>query len=232
MNGKQHFKVGVGAGIGTAICLVSIHPYGLEPTVGAVLGGITAAFASKLPDIDHNSTKIGRVRKKVTGTSNILVNVALVVVALFSVLLAVTGRTNLAGFDIPPDILWKAAGASVVVLVVKNAISKNKTFKWMTAHRGFMHTLILPLAFGVGAWIIPSDIIQRMLIGLTVGYVCHLDADMYTVDGCPLMFPISKHSFKRPRARKSADPALNRIATMAAVRYVIMGIALAVFLKV
>lgn len=232
MNGKQHFKVGVGAGIGTAICLVSMHPYGLEPTVGAVLGGITAAFASKLPDIDHNSTKIGRVRKKVTGTSNVLFNVALVVVALFSVMLAVTGRTNLAGFDIPPDILWKAAGGAIVALFVKNAISKNKTYKWMTAHRGFMHTLILPLAFGAGAWIIPSPIIQRMLIGLTVGYICHLDADMYTVDGCPLMFPISKHSFKRPRARKSADPALNRIATVAAIRYVLTGVGLAIFFNI
>ena len=230
MNGKQHFKVGIGAGIGTAICLVTMEPYGFEPTVGAALGGITAAFASKLPDIDHNSTKVGRVRKKVTGTSNFVVTAGLGALTIFPIILAILGRTNVFGFELGMELLLKMSGASIVILVVKSAISKNKTFKWMTAHRGFMHTLILPIAFGVAAWIIPSVMIQRMLIGLTVGYVCHLDADMYTVDGCPLMFPISRHSFKRPGARKSADPALNRIATTAAIRYIITGIVLAILL--
>lgn len=230
MNGKQHFKVGIGAGIGTGIALMSMSPYGVEPTVGAALGGVIAAFASKLPDIDHNSTKIGRARHKVTSTSNVFITIAAVVLSVFSIFLAVTGRTNIAGHGIPTEILWKVAAGCVIVVLLKQALSQNKTVKWMTAHRGFMHTLILPICFGVGAWFLTEPLIRRALIGLTVGYVCHLDADMYTVDGCPLMFPITKHSFRRPGAKKSEDKALNRIATMASIRYIITGVAVAILL--
>ena len=231
MNGRQHDKVGIGAGIGTAICLLSMEPYGLEPTIGAVLGGITARLAAKLPDIDHNSTKIGRTRKKITGTSNTLVNLSLIAVIVISIVLIVTGKTQIMGFDLSTELLLKVSGISLAVIIVKNAINKNSTVKWMKSHRGFMHTLILPIVFGVCAWIIPSLILQRILIGLTVGYVCHLDADMYTVDGNPLLFPITRHSFRRPNAKKSEDPKLDRIARSLSIRYIVIGIILAVILK-
>lgn len=231
MNGKQHFKVGVGAGIGTFIGLMAIEPMDVNSVVGSALGGVLAAYSSKLPDIDHNSTKIGRTRKKVTSTSNLILNVAAVVTVAFSVFLAVTGRTNILGYDIPVDILWKVAAGATIICLLKNALSKNKTVRWMTAHRGFMHTLVIPVCLIAGAYVLGDPLLSRMLLGVAIGYISHLDADMYTVDGSPILFPITTHSFKRPHAKKSEDKALYRIASRVRIRYIIMGIIAALLIR-
>lgn len=191
MMGVQHKVVGIGAGIAGAILVVELQ--------GDPLGSLvafTSVAGAMLPDIDHDRTKLGRKRKAVTKLSgNALTAIAsiAVVIAVACTVGAVTGvmtsAINLNG-------ILTGCGLVAGVEILRRFLSNSKTFKWMAKHRGFMHTTIPMLGIYIVMNMLQNQILYYMLMGVLIGYGSHLYADMLTVDGCPILFPISKHNFR------------------------------------
>lgn len=192
MMGVQHKTVGIGFGIATALYVAE----GLGEPAPAIISLATATIGCMLPDIDHDKTKIGRKRKLVTDvlgkltTTAILgiIGVSAVLVALLSV-----GVVN-AGIDIYSVGIALVGG--ILFIGARNFMQNNKTVRWLTKHRGFMHTAILPILIFIMANASEFVYWRFSFVGLGVGYVSHLLADMLTVEGCPVLWPISKSNIR------------------------------------
>lgn len=184
MNGKTHGAIGVATGC--LICTIGIsHGYGL-----AAVSVLTSGVGAKLPDIDHNSSKIGRTRKTV-------MNVVKVVGTL-----TLTGAIALTAYEALRTGSWLKAILTVllpVLAVVLACIAAKvpavqKALGFYTKHRGIMHTMVVPvLLIVLTIYRVNIPVIQWALIGLAAGYVSHLIADSLTVSGCPLLWPITKN---------------------------------------
>ena len=182
MNGKTHKAIGVATGVAVAV---------VGFTAGselAPLALVTAPFGAMLPDIDHDMTAMGRKRKKVTDTLKVIVPIAIIA------LLALIGAEYYSSRDLAGSIT-KAAFVLIPVLVLgilsKIPVVRNQ-WKWATKHRGFMHTLAIPIVLIVllikG---FDNSTLQWLVVGLTAGYLSHLFADSITVERCPLLWPIT-----------------------------------------
>lgn len=191
MTGAQHKLVGTGFGIAGAyaICHGYQDPYGVIVFPLAVAG-------SMLPDIDHDMTKIGRKRKAVTtvatGSMNLMIGGGIIAAAI----LAIITMLGIKDFGFSPTQLGIVAGGLVVVAVLRKVLTNSKTFKWATKHRGIMHTLVVPaiLYFAMGVSDFP--LWKYSMLGLLIGYCSHLFADMLTVEGCPILFPLTKNNIR------------------------------------
>lgn len=189
MTGAQHKIVGTGFGIAGAyfVCIGLNDPYGALILPTAIVG-------SMLPDIDHDRTKIGRKRKVVTDittkTFNALILGGVGVLAIIT-LITMLGLKNY-GFNSTELLI--ALGGTVLIIVLKSSVAESKLFKWATKHRGLMHTLIPPALLYLGMGVSEFPLWRYILMGVMIGYCSHLFADMLTVDGCPILFPLTTSS--------------------------------------
>ena len=187
MMGVQHKLVGVGVGVAGAYLVVA----GKGEELGAIMA-FTSTIGCMLPDIDHDNSKIGRKRKFITSLSDKALT-ALVAVAVI-VAVAIIGGVV---FGFINDGVRLGAVLSTALLIVaiglmRKMLSNSKAVKWMTKHRGIMHTLIPVAAIVSLTLITPMRFWFYSCIGLALGYVSHLFADMLTVEGCPILYPLSK----------------------------------------
>lgn len=193
MMGVQHKTVGVGFGIAMFMyaAKTSSDPYSGLFLVGSTIGCM-------LPDIDHDRTRIGRKRAFVTRvSSNVLTGLVSAGIIGATALLILTmvqmdkpeANTNLY------QILMALVGL-LMFSAVRKKIKNSSSFKWATKHRGLMHTLLMPVILVVASTASSAPIWRDIFLGITIGYCSHLFADMLTVEGCPVLFPLSKKNVR------------------------------------
>ncbi len=179
MLGYQHKKMGVAAGIG-----VLSYTILSKSDSSLALCMLTTPFGAMLPDIDHDRTKLGSKRKKVTS----LIKYSIFAGISFYMYSSFTSGGIATGIFSSLYLLG--------LVIILNVISKNKYIHeqlgFITKHRGIMHTLI-PIIFFIGTtfWI-TNDLYVKGIYGLCLGYIIHLLGDASTTEGVPIVWPLSK----------------------------------------
>lgn len=191
MNGVQHKVVGTGAGIASAM-IISANTN--DPLAVIVAG--TAIVGCMLPDIDHDRTKIGRTRKAVTTTTNTLFNVIVVcgVIAAMVAIWAIAYGIVTVGISITNIVI--AAVGLIAIAIAKWKIENSKSFRWAAKHRGLMHTLLVPAICVILYYACSFGLWRYVILGILIGYLSHLFADMQTVEGCPILFPFTCNNIR------------------------------------
>ncbi len=182
MTGKTHKAIGVATGV--ALVIYSIRTSNMMYALGLA----TAPFGAMLPDIDHDRSKLGAVRKRVTE----VIHVAAIIVLVLSVLFGVVYDFYLhKGEYTAIKCLMYIVPICLVVLLADSTKMKEKS-TFLRRHRGIMHTLVVPVLLWLMTVSINIDICTGLLIGLLLGYLSHLFADTLTLMGAPLAYPLSK----------------------------------------
>ena len=180
MTGKSHSAIGMAAGIAFGI-------YGIRQGNFSFAAGIlTAPLAAMLPDIDHSGSKIGKLRKRVASVIMVLLGISLVGIMVYFGMRLHYEYTNLL-----------ALGLGVTLpMVLLFCLSKNrfiaKSLRFVSKHRGLMHTLLLPACALFATSFIEEEFLRILVYGFVIGYVSHIFADCLTVKGCPILFPLTK----------------------------------------
>lgn len=184
MTGKSHKAIGTAAGAAIAIYGIRQGDYALA------LALVTAPLAAMLPDIDHGSARIGKLRKLMANVVVTLAAVAVVIAAWIHGRLILENNTTLLmvgiGVVIPTFFLFKLSQTRWV----------RDTWGFVTKHRGIMHTLIIPICAAIATIYIRDRNFLILTYGFLAGYVSHILADCMTVKGCPVLFPVSKKNIK------------------------------------
>jgi len=199
MMGKSHKRMGIIVG-----CVIAV--------VGAITGSwfwlssiTTVPAGAMFPDIDHNQSKLGRIRRRVFTAIKIALLVGL---CLFLVMCCVGARWNVL---IPFCII------SGIVLFVFSGIARTKRFKkawkFISEHRGIMHSLVPPAIMVILGKVCGIPMISYALYGFAIGDFVHLLGDVVTLEDVPLLWPIIRRSFNVPIIR-AGDKAEKSIATV------------------
>lgn len=92
--------------------------------------------------------------------------------------------------------------------------SVNKTFK----HRGFIHSPLFWLIYTIFTMFISnyfqgfSQILYyQFCLGSSIGFLSHLLLDSLTLSGIPLLYPLSKKSFRLAKFRTGKDELIVKI---------------------
>lgn len=197
INGPEHKIVGAAAGLAVGIAtLKSGQPLG-------VVVPFTAMIGCMLPDIDHNSSRLGRKRKVVTKSIRTIMNIATVLLVVFGLFLLILGCMEIVAIGTKTIPLIIGIIGVLFFTFLRKVIANSKTFKWATKHRGLMHTLIpvVLLVFLMTGLNVP--VFRYLILGLIVGYLAHILADCVTVEGCPIFFPFTKLNVRVPLCRSS-----------------------------
>lgn len=193
MNGVQHKTFGVACG------LAYVWYKGADASTALALA--TAAFGASLPDWDHQAKKENKAIKKTVRTTNSIVNLAAYVIGGVSITAllvpmfikneALNNITSKVNTFTEKYFMWIAALAAFII--VKELITRSKTFKWAVAHRGLMHTLIPPALIWFGRnMFLEGNMFYAIINGIFIGYCSHIYIDLWNKDGCPLLFPFTK----------------------------------------
>lgn len=217
MTGAQHKIVGTGAGIAAAYVLVA----GMNEPVGALVVG-TSIVGCMLPDIDHDKTKIGRKRKFVTELSGKVLNTLIYGGIFLGACLVLALTYGLVNFGIDPSKLIIGIIGLALVAIIKKLIVQNSLVQWAAKHRGLMHTLVVPVLLYILMGVSPFSVWHYGIMGLLIGYCSHLFSDMQTVEGCPILFPLTKNNVRIMRLR-TKDKACTRWAWIDAI--ILVGLA-------
>ena len=191
MTGAQHKVVGIGFGIAGAYVVSKGmgDPYGLLVLPAATVGCM-------LPDIDHDMTKIGRKRKVVTNLATNTINLLILAGVAGAAILTLVTMLGFKDYGFSPIELGAVAIGFLIVAFLKKFVTSSKTFKWATRHRGLMHTLVVPALLYLAMGISDFPLWHYTAMGLLIGYCSHLFADMLTIEGCPVLFPITRNNFR------------------------------------
>lgn len=188
MMGAQHKVVGIGFGVATAIYMAE---YLQRPGPAMVaLGG--SVIGCMLPDIDHDRSKIGSKRKVVTNIASRVTTTIVVVGIIVCAALIFAISYGLVNSNINPATLLTGLVGLIAFMLARAFLSKSEAVKWMTHHRGLMHTLVPPALIFMLSMSSDFSYWQGFFIGMTIGYLSHLLADSITVEGCPLLWPFTK----------------------------------------
>lgn len=192
MMGVQHKTVGIGFGFATAMYIAEV----MEQPAPAIIALGACVAGSMLPDIDHDRTKIGRKRKVVTDIAGKLTTTAIVAIIAVLGILIVAVSVGLINSNLDMTELLIALVLVIGFIFVRKFIANSNTYKWMTKHRGLMHTLIPPAILFIAADASSFIYWNTFFMGACVGYLSHLLADMLTVEGCPILWPIYKGNIR------------------------------------
>lgn len=186
MTGKTHKFIGLAAGAAAAYYGITVLG---EPSYMFYL--IASPVGAMIADIDHDNSKLGRSRKNImTAVSTLFASLAIVAISFFLVDGYTNGRLLPAVFTV----LMVAVPFLLLISLSKIPFVKNN-LKFMVKHRGLMHTLIIPAFLFAATYFIKEPTFKILVTGLMIGYVTHLAADLLTVRGCPILFPLSKKNF-------------------------------------
>ena len=167
MMGKTHKTIGIITGLAFSI-------YGvLSGNSLYTLALVTAPLGAMLPDIDHNSTKLGRARKAIFGLIEKAVLLSIVIAFLLFIMI---------GFSQGLIFIYMVKAIFIIIPIIVCVICSQsewarKKFKFFIKHRGIMHTLIVPLTILIGAKMNSYQVMNILLLGLAAGYLSHLVAD-------------------------------------------------------
>ncbi|KAB3535627.1 metal-dependent hydrolase [Alkaliphilus pronyensis] len=157
--------------LGTAVAVTLFPPAGITATV-SLIGG--AVVGSLIPDIDHPKAMINQ---KILPFKN----------KLFKILLFTSiGLFMLTGGLGPPNDLLKILSIFIIVA-------------GLSSHREFTHSIA-----GIGVELYICYLITQyydmyyLSLGLGIGAVIHIIADLFTSNGVALFYPLSKRRIKMP----------------------------------
>lgn len=214
MNGAQHKVVGAGFGIAGAYVVAKGmgDPYGWLIAPASMVGCM-------LPDMDHDRTGLGRKRKVVTKTFSYAFDVAVIggTIAVCALAIALVLGFKDYGFSLTE--LGIAAVAFLAVWFTRKRIANSDSYRWATKHRGLMHTLVMPAVLYLSSCVSDFPLWRYTFLGLLIGYCSHLFADMLTIEGCPVLFPLSKKNihFTSFRSKNKSCVYVSWIVALAAV---------------
>lgn len=208
MMGTQHKVVGIGFGIATALYVAE----GLGEPAPAMLSMAMATFGCMLPDIDHDRSKIGRKRKFVTNLLGNLTKASISVLLVVTVLLIVLLYMGLVSINLDMSTLCISLGGLLGVIMFTRVAQKSEHVKWLTKHRGLMHTLIPPALILVASNASANVYWRFTFLGLGIGYLSHLLADMLTVEGCPILYPLTNSNVRLMKLKTK-----NKLTWLAAI---------------
>lgn len=216
MTGYQHKMVGIGFGIAGAYAVW----HGQGDAYGALILP-AATIGCMLPDIDHDMTKIGRKRNLVTKLLSKGTDTAIIVGIIgLTVLIGIT-MFGFANWGLNPMMLGIMLIGIIFVALARATVKNSKIFKWATKHRGIMHTLVVPAMLYCATFVSDFPLWRYTMIGLLVGYVSHLFADMLTVEGCPVLFPITRKNIRLLKLR-TKNKSCSTVAFIVAVFVVVI----------
>lgn len=180
LTGKTHKAIGVATGVAMVIYSVGVG----EPIYA--LGILTAPVGAMLPDIDHNSSKLGSARKAAIDKLKVVMSVMSAISFLLCLLvIGLSGNLNLAG------VFFSVALVCLLTVITSSERILNH-FPFLKKHRGIMHTLVVPVVMSIGFLTTEYSVVAALLAGCILGYVSHIVADCLTKMGCPIAFPLSK----------------------------------------
>ncbi|MCL2378054.1 MAG: metal-dependent hydrolase [Defluviitaleaceae bacterium] len=184
MTGKSHKAIGTAVGAAIAI-------YGArQGEYVFALALVTAPLAAMLPDIDHGSARIGKLRRLVANIIVTAAAIAVVVAAWIHGRFILENYTNLLmigiGVIIPTFFLFKLSQTKWV----------RDTWGFVTKHRGVMHTLIIPICALAATMYIRDRYFLILTYGFLAGYVSHILGDCMTTKGCPILFPLYRKNIR------------------------------------
>ena len=179
-------------GMGIAVLILAAISVVAAISQGSVMWGLglmSAPLGAMLPDIDHDSSKLGRTRK------DVFEKLKVVLIALAILFSALTIFNAVLQHTIMQCLVFIICFWGLLLGLF--FISKNKKVQQWSGfykkHRGIMHTLFVPILIAVLAYVVKDDaFIMPLLVGVTLGYVSHLVADTCTVAGCPLLWPVTR----------------------------------------
>ncbi len=76
--------------------------------------------------------------------------------------------------------------------------NKHKILTKLFTHRGFTHTLAIPLLLAFLQYLCmsaPIVLLPELLFGYNVGWCMHIVADMFNKKGVPILWPLTKQHF-------------------------------------
>lgn len=188
MMGRTHKMIGTGAGIALFIYGTQVLK---DPTYATM--PVTCAFGAMLPDIDHNNSKLGSQRKKAMGILGVVFTAALVAsIAYVVIKIFVFNQTPA---SLMTYIIIEAVLSGIFILNITGFWQKK--FKFAYLHRGIMHTLLIPAILGylaIYSGYISDGVFNKIVLGIMFGYLLHLFADLLTVRGCPVLWPLTTNS--------------------------------------
>ena len=183
MTGKTHKFIGLIAGGAAAYYGMTAlnEPFYMFYIIASPAGAMIA-------DIDHDNSKLGKSRKNImAAVSALFASLAIVAVSFF----LADGYTNGRFLSAVSTVLLVALPFLILTSLSKISFVRNN-LKFMVKHRGLMHTLIIPAFMFAATYFIHEPMFKILITGLTIGYITHLAADLLTVRGCPILFPLSK----------------------------------------
>lgn len=197
---RTHALIGAVCGLAVADMFdvpVSIHRLSWK---GLVIVGASAVLAL-WPDADQSHSWMGQNIQRVVvwGVSvlGFLLGLLLVDVRF--------GGVSLDTFEYnPPLLLLPVLAAMLGFVLVGPGLGRMllRGLRWAAGgHRRMTHSLVLGVAFVILGVMISRFSLPLALIpwGLAYGIVVHDIGDVVTVQGVPLFYPISRHSFRMPR---------------------------------
>lgn len=183
MMGHSHKMVGIVVGVVLALCGF------LHSEFAMVVMPFVVPVGAMLPDIDHNSTRLGKKRKKVVGVVWKAVFASIVFAGVYGVCASIMKKLYL-------DALLCIVAVLVLGLflfVFPKSTWAKKHSKFFTKHRGIMHTLLVPaVLLWLAVRVVPDKTVGMVLVGIAYGYLTHLVGDCLTVGGCPLLWPFTE----------------------------------------
>lgn len=208
MTGKTHKFIGMVAGAAAAYYGFRVldNPADLFYLIACPIGAM-------IPDIDHDNSKLGRSRKNITTAIGSLFS-SFVLVAVVFFLVDAYQKQNL--LPAIATILLILIPFALLVSLSKIKVVK-KNLKFIVKHRGLMHTLILPASmFGAG-FLVTEPTFKILLTGLNIGYITHILADLLTVRGCPILYPLTKKNIRFMHIKTSTPGEYSAGVALAAV---------------
>ena len=210
MTGKSHKFIGLVAGGAAAY-------YGVTHNPGEavyLLYILAAPAGAMIADIDHDGSKLGRSRKTFMAVaSSLLAAFAIVAITFFLADGYNKGQDKF--FQSVLTVILVAAPFLILTALSKTEFIKNN-LKFMVKHRGLMHTLIMPGVLFAATYFIKEPTFRIFITGLTIGYITHLLADMLTVRGCPVLFPVTKKNIKFMKIKTGSVPEYIAAAVLSA----------------
>jgi len=179
MTGKTHKAIGVATGLAFSI-------YGLRHgNPAAILGMVSAPMAAMLPDIDHGGSRIGKTKKMVA-------NLVVAVVILAVIVSAWRYSWHITNYRTLILIVTVVAIPTLILFGLSQTKWGRSAIGFATKHRGIMHTLLLPICIFFAVGFINVSYFRILALGALIGYTSHILADCFTVNGCPILFPITR----------------------------------------
>ncbi|MCL2373272.1 MAG: metal-dependent hydrolase [Defluviitaleaceae bacterium] len=184
MTGKSHKAIGTAVGAAIAI-------YGArQGEFVYALALVSAPLAAMLPDIDHGSARMGKLRK-------LAANIAVTAIAVAVVLAAwIYGRLILENYRTVLLIGLVLVVPTIILFKLSQTRWVRDTWGFVTKHRGIMHTLIIPILAVVATVFIQDRYFLILTYGFFAGYMSHILADCMTTSGCPILFPLLRKNLR------------------------------------